>query len=73
MTHKKVSKKAIFQWKMADGWCAVHAEYKELGGKVFKTTDAQVGVNFHSSYKHLKNQVRNPLPLRSREGLVPLY
>ena len=21
MTHKKVSKKATFQWKMADGWC----------------------------------------------------
>ena len=43
MTHKKISKKATFQWKMADGWCA---EYKELDGKVFKTTDAQVVVNF---------------------------
>ncbi|MBU5470168.1 hypothetical protein KQI85_07270 [Falcatimonas sp. MSJ-15] len=43
MTHKKISKKATFQWKMVDGWCA---EYKELDGKVSKTTDVQVGVNF---------------------------
>ena len=47
MTHKKISKKATFQWKMADGWCA---EYKELDGKVSKMTDAQVGVNFPPMY-----------------------
>lgn len=32
---------------MVDGWCA---EYKELDGKVSKTTDAQVGVNFPPMY-----------------------